>query len=104
MFPEEFWHIGGAFLGVILGCVKAVYLFDRSCRKNLHRIRQLDSPYIWLFFRPGFFFFLALMVITGATLSRLADGNYLFLIVVAVADLSIGVALLVSSRAFWMQG
>jgi len=41
------------------------------------------------------------MILTGATLSRMAHGNYPFLIGVAIVDFSISVALLGSSYVFW---
>ena len=83
--------------GVTFGGAKAFFLFRKSCRRNLTRIAALDQPKIWQFYRPKFFFFLTLMITTGATLSRIAHGNYPFLLSVAILDLSIGVALLSSS-------
>jgi len=101
--PEQVWPWLGAVVGLLLGGLKAKYLFGKSCRKNLARIAALDQPKIWQFFRPGFFLFLALMILTGATLSRLAHDNYAFLIVMAILDLGIAIALLGSSYVFWKQ-
>jgi len=81
--------------------LKAKFLFTKSCRKNLDRIKNLENPKIWQFFRPGFFGFLAFMILAGTSLSRMAHNNYPFLINVAVLDLSISTALIVSSRVFW---
>jgi hypothetical protein len=81
--------------------VKARYLFSKSCRKNLARIDELQHPRIWQFFRPRFRIFLVLMILAGATLSRMAHDNYPFLIGVAVLDFSIGIALLGSCCIFW---
>ncbi len=89
--------------GVLLGGVKGKYLFTRNCRKNLRRIEALRRPRVWQFFAPRFFFMLALMISLGATLSRLAHGNYLLLNGVGMLDLSIGVALLGSSYVFWQR-
>jgi hypothetical protein len=83
--------------GVAFGSVKSFFLFRKSCRRNLARIDALTQPKIWQFFRLQFYFLLALMIGTGATLSRLAHGNYPFLLGVSALDLSIGVALLSSS-------
>lgn len=83
--------------GAAFGAVKAFFLFRKSCRRNLARIASLDQPKIWQFYRPKFFFFLTIMITAGATLSRIAHGNYPFLLGVAVLDISIGVALLSSS-------
>jgi len=101
--PEDAWQWLGAAGGLLLGGLKAKYLFNRICQKNLDRIAALDRPRIWQCFRPGFFVFLAAMIVLGAALSRLAHGNYPFLIGVATLDLSIAAALLGSSRTFWKQ-
>jgi len=42
------------------------------------------------------------MILLGATLSRIAQGNYISLISVAALDISIGTALLLSSKEFWL--
>lgn len=89
--------------GLLIGGVKAKYLFSRSCRKNLARIDQLNKPKLWQFYRPWFFLFLALMITLGASLSRMAHGDYAFLISVAILDFSLATALLASSYVFWQQ-
>jgi len=99
--PDLLWPWLIVVGALLLGGVKARYLFSRSCRKNLARIDALTEPKLWQFFRPGFFLALALMIATGATLSRLAAGYYVPLLVVALLDLSIGIALLASSIIFW---
>ena len=86
--------------GILFGGAKSYFLFRKSCRRNLARIDDLSQPKIWQFFTLKFFFSLALMITAGATLSRMAHGNYPFLIGVAILDLSIGVALLSSSIIF----
>jgi hypothetical protein len=101
LIPEKEWPWVAAITGLIIGGLKGESLFNRSCRKNLERIDTLARPRLWQFFRPRFFLFLALMILFGATLSKLAHNNYLFLICVAIIDLSIAVALLWSSRLFW---
>jgi hypothetical protein len=70
--PESdclFVALGAALL---LGGLKARFLFNSSCRRNLARIAALEHPRVWQFFRPGFFVALAVMIATGALLSRLA--------------------------------
>ncbi|MCP4343129.1 MAG: hypothetical protein GY799_30705 [Desulfobulbaceae bacterium] len=99
--PAQEWSWIAAITGLILGGLKGESLFKRSCRNNLERINALARPQIWQFFRPRFFVFMTLMILFGATLSKLAHNNYLFLICVAIIDLSIAVALLWSSRLFW---
>jgi hypothetical protein len=101
--PEQHWPWLAAVAGLFIGGLKAKFLFSKSCHKNLVRIAALNRPKIWQFFRPGFFAFLAVMILVGATLSRLAHDNYPFLIGVAILDLSIATALLGSSYVFWKQ-
>ena len=99
--PGQIWTWIAVIAGLLIGSVKARFLFSKSCRKNLVRIDGLQHPKIWQFFRPRFFVFLMLMILAGTTLSRLAHGNYPFLIGVAIVDFSISVALLGSSYIFW---
>ena len=99
--PDQHWPWTAAALALLIGGIKAKFLFVKSCRKNLARIAALGQPKAWQFFRPVFFVFLLLMILTGATLSFLAHGNYPFLLGVAGLDLTIAVALLGSSFVFW---
>jgi hypothetical protein len=101
--PEQSWSWLVVVAGLILGGLQAKYLFSKSCQRNLARIDTLDRPRVWQFFRPGFFAALTVMILVGATLSRLAHNNYPFLIGVAAVDLNIGIALLGSSYVFWQQ-
>lgn len=101
--PEEGWPWQVAALGVFLGGLKAKYIFNKSCQKNLDRIATLVKPRMWQFFRIRFFVALILMVFVGVTLSMLAHNNYPMLISVGLLDLSIGVALLGSSYVFWKR-
>jgi len=90
-------------VGLLLGAAKARFLFSRSCRRNLARIAELVDPKVWQFFKPGFFVALAVMILSGALLSRLAQVNYPLLCAVAALDLTIAVALLSSSYVFWQR-
>ncbi|MBT3603588.1 MAG: hypothetical protein HOE48_15580 [Candidatus Latescibacteria bacterium] len=101
--PQLVWPWVAVSVGLFLGTLKAKYLFRKSCQKNLDRIAALDRPRLWQFYRPQFFVALTVMISLGAMLSRLAHGDYPFLIVVATLDLSIAVALLGSSYVFWKQ-
>jgi hypothetical protein len=98
---ESVWAYGAPLLGVIIGFVKARFIFNHACRKNIIRIRSLVNPHIWQFFRPGMLIFLAIIIPTGAWMSRAAAGNFSYLCFVAALDLSIATALLTSSLAFW---
>lgn len=98
--PGETWTWLAVAAAVLIGGVKARYLFGGFCRKNLDRIAALDDPRLWQAFRPGFYVFLATMVLLGAVLSRLATGNYPALIALIMLDISIAIALLGSFRVF----
>ena len=99
--PEQNWPWLAVVAGLFLGGLQAKLLFSKSCRKNLDRIAALERPKPWEFFRPGFFVMLTVMILAGATLSRLAHNNYPFLIGVGTLDLSLATALLGSSYVFW---
>jgi len=101
--PEEGWPWLAAVAGISLGGLKAKFLFNKSCQRNLDRIAALNRPRVWQFFRLGFLVVLTVMILVGVTLSRLAHNNYPFLIGVAILDLGIGIALLGSSYVFWKQ-
>ncbi len=98
--PDKLWPWLSIAVGLIIGGLKAKFLFSQSCRKNLNRIDTLKNPKVWHCFRPWFFVFLAGMIMTGAVLSEAAHNNYPFLIGVATLDFSIAVALLGSSYVF----
>ncbi len=101
--PEIYWIWIVIAAGLCFGGLKGKFIFSKNCQNNLVRIRSLDQPKVWQIFRPWFFVFLAAMITTGATLSRLAHDNYYFLIGVAILDFSIAIALLWSSNIFWKQ-
>ena len=101
--PQQVWPWLAIVAGLFLGALQARFLFIRNCQKNLDRIAALSQPRIWQFFRIGFFVALVVMIATGAALSRLAHGNYAFLIGVAILDLSLATGLLGSSFVFWKQ-
>jgi len=102
--PGRVWPWLGAALGLLAGGLQARFAFSRNCHKNLDRIAALDSPRIWQFYRPGFFIALAIMIATGVTLSRLAHGNYGFLIAVGSVELNVAIALLGSIHVYWQRG
>jgi len=101
--PDSAWPWGVVVIGVVLGGLKARYLFSGVCEKNLQRIQSLKQPKFWQFFRKRFFFFLLVMIVLGVSLSRGAHHHYVFLLCVAALDLSIGVALMGSSYMFWKK-
>lgn len=90
-------------IGLLVGVIKTRLIFIRSCRKNLTRIDALNEPKLWQFYRYQFFIALGFMLLLGATLSRVSQGNYTFLVAVAALDISVGTALLLSSWQFWKR-
>ena len=99
--PQSTWTYLAPILGIIVGLLKGRILFSRSCEKNIVRIKALDDPRIWQCFRPAFLIFLAIVIPTGAWMSRAAAGNFTLLCLVGALDLSIACALLSSSIVFW---
>jgi len=98
---QSVWAFTASLLGIVAGLLKGRFLFRKNCEKNIKRIKSLSSPRLWQFFRPGMLIFLAIIIPTGAWMSRSAAGNYTLLCLVGALDLSISFALLTSSTAFW---
>ena len=99
--PDQPWIWLAVVSGLVLGGIKAKYLFNKLCLKNLRRIDALEQPKLWHFYRVRFFIFLFAMILLGIILSRLAHGDYSMLIAVAVVEISVATALLGSSGCFW---
>jgi hypothetical protein len=98
---ESIWTTTAPILGIIIGLLKGRFLFSHSCNKNITRINALIDPRIWQCYRPGMLIFLAVVIPTGAWMSRAASGNFTFLCLVGALDLSLACALLSSSIVFW---
>ncbi len=98
---QAIWTYIAPIIGIIIGLLKGRFLFSKSCEKNIKRIKLLPTPRIWQCFKPGMLIFLAVIIPTGAWMSRAAAGNYPFLCLVGALDLSIACALLSSSIVFW---
>ena len=101
--PGNTWSWVAVIAAVLIGAIKAHYIFGRFCLKNLDRIAALDEARPWNAFRARFYVFLATMVLLAATLTRLALGSYPALIGLAMLDISLAVALLGSARFFWTR-
>ncbi len=97
---DGYWWFAAVITAIVIGAIKARYLFSRFCRKNLDRIAALERPQLWQAFRPRFYLFLFAMILLGSMLSKLAAGSYPALIAVAMLDISIATALLGSAAAF----
>ncbi|MBA3012843.1 MAG: hypothetical protein KKF12_15660 [Proteobacteria bacterium] len=87
--------------GIVMGKIKAQYLFNNICKKNIDRIKLLKNPKLWQFYRKRFFVFLFSMIVLGNYLSSAARGEHMVLIALAVLELSIAIALILSSHNFW---
>ena len=98
---DSIWSFLTPLIGIAAGLIKAKFIFIKSCKKNIIRIKALVNPRLWQCFRPGMLIFLAIIIPTGAWMSRAAAGKYLYLCLVCGLDLSICTALLVSSIMFW---
>jgi len=101
--PGRHWTWFTVVPGLVFGLLKVKYIFRHACEKNLARISLLHSPKIWQSYRPGFLLFLAAMIIIGSTLSRMAHGNYPFLIAMVIVDFSLATALFGSGFVFLQQ-
>ena len=99
--PDNTWPYGALFAGLVIGGIKARFIFIGSCRRNLKRINALPNPKVWQFYRPGFYIFLATRSIMGAILSRMASESYPLLMTMITVDFSLAIALTVSSYVFW---
>jgi hypothetical protein len=91
-------------IGFWLSVLKTKYIFIGSCQKNLARIEALENPKIWQFYRIGFFIFLVFVISLGAFLSRMASGDYWFLMGVGVVDMALALALFFSGFVFLKRG
>lgn len=99
--PDSAWVYGAPLLGIAIGLVKVKFIFNHACEKNILRIGRLAEPKPWQCFRPGMLIFLAIIIPTGAWMSRAAAGDFFYLCLVCGLDFSIATGLLVSSFKFW---
>ena len=83
-------------IGLLLSLLKTKYIFLKSCQKNLLRIEALEAPKIWHFYRIRFFLFLIAVILLGAFLSRIASGDYRFLVSIGMVDMALALALFFS--------
>ena len=99
----QYLHLYSFIVAILLGLVKARFIFIKTCEKNITRINNLENPMFWMFYRNGFFIFLILMIFGGAMLSNISHNNYTMLILIGILDLSISTALLTSSYVYWKK-
>ena len=70
---------------------------------NIQRIRELENPLLFQFFRPGFFLALGVMITTGVLLDIFSQENYFFMLGVVGIDFALTMSLLGSSFVFWQE-
>ena len=99
--PEKIWPYAALLAGMVIGVLKAKFVFIGSCQRNIKRINGLPDPKFWQFYRPGFYVFLASMSALGAMLSRMASESYPLLMTMITIDFSLAIALTASSYVFW---
>lgn len=99
--PDRVWIWLAIASGLIIGGIKAKYLFTKLCIKNLKRIETLQKPRLWDFYRVRFFIFLVSMIVLGSVVSQQAQGSYSMLMSMAIIEISLATALLGSSHCFW---
>lgn len=97
------WIVAWIILGILIGVVKSKYLFVRICKSNLNRIKALEKPKLWQFYRKRFFIFLFLMVTMGNILATMAQDHREGLVSLAVLEISIATALGLSSLTFFKR-
>jgi len=100
---DKTWIWLAVLTGIMIGMIKAKYLFKNICIKNIKRIDSLISPRLWQAYRTYFYFFLLAMIILGSSITRLAHGNYAALMTTAIVEISLATALLGSSNCFWKK-
>ena len=100
---EQIWIWLAVAAGILIGLLKAKYLFNRVCIKNLKRIHALSEPKLWQSYRTRFYFFLLSMILLGKYISWLAQENHTALISMAIVEISLATALLSSSHYSWKK-
>ncbi len=85
----------------LIGLIKGKFVLSKTARKNKTRIHELEDPvHIHQIFAKPFYFLIPMMMGLGVLLRSYNEylGGY---VVVAAIYCGIGMALIVSSRAYW---
>lgn len=87
-------------LGLLLGTVKSLLVLDKTAKKSLQRIMELDdNTCIGAVYSWKTWLLVALMMTFGITMRRLTDPG----MVIGTLYMAIGWALFLSSRHGWIQ-
>jgi hypothetical protein len=90
--------------GIIVGLIKARFIFIHALKKNLKRIKALSYPaYPWQCYRIGFFIFLAVVITLSKFMTSWSEGHFVYILLIAALDLSIATALLSTGFLFWYK-
>jgi hypothetical protein len=90
-----------AIMGALGGVLKGWFVFRPFNRRNVVRMARLESPRPWQFFSGPFFGALAAMITVGFLLGVLAELGPWWQGGVAIVDLVVGVALVVSVTPYF---
>ena len=88
-------------IAALIGLVKGKFVLSKTARKNKTRIHELEDPvHIHQIFAKPFYILIPMMMGVGVLLRSYNEylGGY---VVVAAIYCGIGMALIVSSRAYW---
>ena len=90
--------------GVLIGLIKAKFIFTHALKKNLKRIQALSMPvYPWQCYRVGFFIFLATVITLSKFMTSWSEGHYVYIQLIAALGFSIATALLSTGFLFWRK-
>ncbi|MBT3920998.1 MAG: hypothetical protein HOF21_00320 [Nitrospina sp.] len=88
-------------IAALIGLVKGKFVLSKTARKNKTRIHELEDPvHIHQIFAKPFYILIPMMMGVGVLLRSYNEylGGY---VVVAAIYCGIGMALIISSRAYW---
>jgi hypothetical protein len=101
--PGRGWPWLGIPAALLIGVLKGRLLLVRAVVRNKARIATLERPRPWHVYHPGFFLFLVANVLLARWVIAWSAGQYALTILCGTMLLSIGVALFVSSPAWWRR-
>jgi hypothetical protein len=87
-------------IAITFGTIKGHFFFSVICKKNLQRINELANPFFWQCYQIQFYFFLALMITMSKFLYHVVESNTIFLLALAMIEMSVGIALFTSGKHF----
>ena len=101
--PNYLYIIMSLIVAFVIGMLKNRFIMSKFCKRNINRIMNLKNPKVYQVYETQFVFFLVLMILVGAILSRVVIGNFIASLAVGTFDLSLSTALLTSSTQFFKK-